>query len=468
MITRIRITELLLRTFIGFKTHEQSQRQDVVIDLEVDIAVDEQLLIADDAHQLMFDYREATKRIIRVVEGRRFQLLEALAHHILLEIMQSEMVQWACVCASKPNALRFAKSVSVSQETKRESHEAIIVLRSNINAEYNMQLVLHALHTGAGSEVILCQDQWLHTAPVSATAEPEYLNGAILLHTHLDHSLFKSYLRGIEDVLKRDSTRPKDEPRTMDIHIVFWDGVVVNEKYYHPGYAFVRSCVEKVSHCSVLVPAHPKKYVLITGASSKIGRELSDHFLNKGYLVVHHYWTTPPKNKNEMRIDIRADLSLDSGVAQLCDFLNEITQKPALIVHCANIRKEETHSTERICALNVDAARKITERLCTLEHESSVIYMGDARVFRGKQREGEIAYTLHKQQIHALMRAHARSLAPNVFVNELVLGHIHGKDKISERHMLKRKTLLKDVISAVDFIFASRSITGQSLCVDDT
>ena len=109
------------------------------------------------------------------------------------------------------------------------------------------------------------------------------------------------------------------------------------------------------------------------------------------------------------------------------------------------------------------------ERLCAADREAAaVIYMGDAGVFRGRTRRNEAAYAECKRDVHSLMREHAKALAPNVRVNEVVVGHVHGNDAISPRHMLGRKALARDVVSAIEFLLQATSVTGQSLCVDDT
>jgi D-erythro-7,8-dihydroneopterin triphosphate epimerase len=65
------------------------------------------------------DYKELTKRIVGEVEQSSFQLIEALANHVLGIVMADERVRRAEVEIDKPGALRFAESVSVSCSAER-------------------------------------------------------------------------------------------------------------------------------------------------------------------------------------------------------------------------------------------------------------------------------------------------------------------------------------------------------------
>ena len=59
------------------------------------------------------DYKTITKKIIALVESSKFFLLEKLAAEILQIALEPALVEQASVRIDKPQALRFAKSVSV-------------------------------------------------------------------------------------------------------------------------------------------------------------------------------------------------------------------------------------------------------------------------------------------------------------------------------------------------------------------
>jgi D-erythro-7,8-dihydroneopterin triphosphate epimerase len=114
----IRVKDLLIRTFIGFNPEELINRQDVLINLEIEVDVPHQAIETDEPDGI-YDYKKVTKRIINYVQEGRFKLLEVLTKHLLDIIMEDPLVKRARVEVDKPHALRFAESVSVEMEAIR-------------------------------------------------------------------------------------------------------------------------------------------------------------------------------------------------------------------------------------------------------------------------------------------------------------------------------------------------------------
>ena len=117
--TVIRVKDLSLRTFIGFKPHEKKHKQDVLIQLEVE--VETSMVEHNDDYQTegFYDYRSMTKSVIKLVEESRFDLLEALTRKILDEIMSNPLVKKGRVEIEKPHALRYSRTVSVEMSSER-------------------------------------------------------------------------------------------------------------------------------------------------------------------------------------------------------------------------------------------------------------------------------------------------------------------------------------------------------------
>ena len=113
----IRIKNLLVRTIIGFNPEERVNRQDVIINLEIE--VDVSMAIKTDDRDGIYNYKEITKTVIAFVSDSKFQLLERLTYEVLQLVMQDKRVQHAKVEIDKPHALRFSESVSVELEAKR-------------------------------------------------------------------------------------------------------------------------------------------------------------------------------------------------------------------------------------------------------------------------------------------------------------------------------------------------------------
>lgn len=115
----IKITNLRLRTFIGFNPEEMTKQQDIVINAEIHYRADTAAQTDDETRAL--NYKVITKEMIRHVEDGRFKLLEKLAEDLLQIALSHDKVQLARVTVDKPHALRFADSVSLTLAAHREN-----------------------------------------------------------------------------------------------------------------------------------------------------------------------------------------------------------------------------------------------------------------------------------------------------------------------------------------------------------
>lgn len=115
---KIRVKNLLLRTYIGFNPDELVNKQDVVINYEIQAPISKEALESDEPDDI-YNYKIITKRIIAHVQDGHFKLLESLTASLLDMIMEDERVSYAKVEVDKPHALRFAESVSYEMEASR-------------------------------------------------------------------------------------------------------------------------------------------------------------------------------------------------------------------------------------------------------------------------------------------------------------------------------------------------------------
>jgi D-erythro-7,8-dihydroneopterin triphosphate epimerase len=118
----INITNLRLRTFIGFNPEEQEKQQDIVINAEIHYPASK--LCLDDKVDNALNYKFITKKTIQHVEEGRFLLLEKLVADVLEICSEHDWVSYARVRIDKPHALRFADSVSLTMEHGSAPHHA--------------------------------------------------------------------------------------------------------------------------------------------------------------------------------------------------------------------------------------------------------------------------------------------------------------------------------------------------------
>jgi FolB domain-containing protein len=115
---RIWIRALRCRTYVGIEDWEQRDRQEILIDLELE--TDLSSAGASDRIESTVNYRSVSKRTLAMVEEGRFQLVEKLAQSIATMVLDSfASVEAVRVRVEKPGALRFAESVGVSIERRR-------------------------------------------------------------------------------------------------------------------------------------------------------------------------------------------------------------------------------------------------------------------------------------------------------------------------------------------------------------
>jgi len=112
----IRIKNLRLRTIIGIYDWERTHEQDVVINAEIEF--DGTRAAATDKIEHTLDYKDLNKKIITLVEGSKFFLVEKMAQEILNLILKEPQVKNARVEVDKPAVLRFTDSVSVEVSGK--------------------------------------------------------------------------------------------------------------------------------------------------------------------------------------------------------------------------------------------------------------------------------------------------------------------------------------------------------------
>ena len=122
----IKVTNLRLRTFIGFNPEEKEKQQDVVINIEIKYRLPGDVL--EDQVENALNYKLVTKRVIQHVEDGRFLLLEKLVGDVLAICSDHPAIVYSRVTIDKPHALRFADSVSLSLEYRSEDARQLRLL----------------------------------------------------------------------------------------------------------------------------------------------------------------------------------------------------------------------------------------------------------------------------------------------------------------------------------------------------
>jgi dihydroneopterin aldolase len=119
---KIFIHALKTEAIIGIFDWERQVRQSVVLDIE--ISADTLKAALSDSIGDTLNYKRLAKRVLAFVEASQFHLVETLAEHIAMLILEEFGVAWVRLSLSKPGAIRGSRDVGVMLERDRAALDA--------------------------------------------------------------------------------------------------------------------------------------------------------------------------------------------------------------------------------------------------------------------------------------------------------------------------------------------------------
>lgn len=118
---RIFIRDLVVRCIIGVEEPERQEKQDVVVQIELQADLRKAGRTDDLADSI--DYSALKKQVLQAAEDSQYRLIEALAQRIAEECLRYERVECVRVIVEKPGALRSARTVGVEIVRRRPMGE---------------------------------------------------------------------------------------------------------------------------------------------------------------------------------------------------------------------------------------------------------------------------------------------------------------------------------------------------------
>jgi 7,8-dihydroneopterin aldolase/epimerase/oxygenase len=115
---KIFIHALKTEAIVGIFDWERQVKQTVLIDVE--FSADIRKAALSDSIDDTLNYKGVAKRVLTFVEGSSFHLVETLAEHIAMLILQEFGVAWVRIALSKPGAIRSSRDVGVILERQAE------------------------------------------------------------------------------------------------------------------------------------------------------------------------------------------------------------------------------------------------------------------------------------------------------------------------------------------------------------
>jgi dihydroneopterin aldolase len=111
---KIFIHALKTEAIVGIFDWERQVKQTVLIDIE--FGGDIRKAALSDSIDDTLNYKGVAKRVLAFVEASRFHLVETLAEHIAMLILEDFGVPWVRIALSKPGAIRSSRDVGVILE----------------------------------------------------------------------------------------------------------------------------------------------------------------------------------------------------------------------------------------------------------------------------------------------------------------------------------------------------------------
>ena len=127
MADKIFIHALKTEAIIGIFDWERQVKQTVLVDIE--LSADIRKAALTDAIADTRNYKGVAKRVLAFVEASQFHLVETLAEHIAMLILEEFGVDGVGIQLSKPGAVRNSRDVGVALQRDRSHLEEWRLLR---------------------------------------------------------------------------------------------------------------------------------------------------------------------------------------------------------------------------------------------------------------------------------------------------------------------------------------------------
>lgn len=242
-----------------------------------------------------------------------------------------------------------------------------------------------------------------------------------------------------------------------------------------------------------------RKAALVTGAGDRLGRAMALKLGDLGYDVAVHF-AQSQKGAEETVAQLEAAgvqatalqadlLDLDQTEALVDRAVSALGPLSVLINNASifeydNLETATRETWDRHLGSNLRAPFILTQAFAAqaqsakddargeAEAQSVVINMIDQRI--RKLTPEFMTYTIAKYGLWGFTQTAARALAPHVRVNAIGPGPTLQGGRQSAEHFesQRRATILErgsnpeDIVSAVEYIISSPSLTGQLLCID--
>ena len=232
---RIFIEKLKVFAHHGVMEEETINGQEFFIDCELFLDITK--AAAEDDLNKTINYAQVSNFIYEYATGHTFKLIETLSDRLCKEIIKNfGRVKEAEITVYKPNApITFDNSdelmsfENVSVKCKRGRHRAFLSIGSNMgDSKAILEDAIKTIDEDRYCKVI-SQAEFIVTKPYGDIVQDDFINSAIEIETVYEPYELLRFLNEVELQFGRER-KIHWGPRTLDLDIVFYDDVVINDR----------------------------------------------------------------------------------------------------------------------------------------------------------------------------------------------------------------------------------------------
>ena len=224
------IQQLRVDAILGVNPWERERKQRVIVDVDVSPAT-------------CAPYEAIAHSVYAHVQASACLTIESLATQVAEIVCAQHEADEVRVCISKPSAIMHASRSSVEVMRHRSqfglppvslpvpsTHMAILALGSNLGErKHYIEASVQALDQHPKIQIV-DTSFFYETAPMYYEDQPRFLNGACKIQTSLTPHELLDLCQNIEKQLGRSKEHvPRNGPRVVDVDIVLYDNLVVND-----------------------------------------------------------------------------------------------------------------------------------------------------------------------------------------------------------------------------------------------
>ncbi|TAE70305.1 MAG: SDR family oxidoreductase [Bacteroidetes bacterium] len=227
------------------------------------------------------------------------------------------------------------------------------------------------------------------------------------------------------------------------------------------------------------------KVALITGAAQGLGRAVVEHFAEKGFFIIIHYYQNQKKaielvehlaQKNKKAHALQANLQNADEVQNLfTEIENRFGRLDILVNNVGNFQRKnllelKINEWNSIIENNVNSVFQCIQLAIPLMRKNKygrIINLGFAGISQMTIETDITAYFVAKNNVYYLTKAFAKALGgENINVHIVSPGVLESSvEKPVHEIPKKRLAIFEEMISAIDFLTSEKSdyLTGQHI-----